>query len=74
MSEIHRLESDIFADVTMETNVAAEETMATMPDKGKKIDKTPSDETNFDLRHLGGHELSKEDKEELKEYAISCDY
>jgi hypothetical protein len=41
--------SDIFADVTMETNVPAEETMATVPDKGKEIDKTPSDEMNFDL-------------------------
>ena len=61
MSEIHRLESDIFADVTMETNVAAEETMATVPDKGKEIDNTPSDERDFDLRHLGGQELSEED-------------
>jgi hypothetical protein len=42
--------------------------------KGIEIDNTPSDETNFDLRHLGGQELSEEDKEELKEYAISCGY
>jgi hypothetical protein len=27
--------SDIFADVAAETNVAAEETIATVPDKGK---------------------------------------
>jgi hypothetical protein len=66
--------SDIFADVTVVTNVPAEETMATVPDKGKEIDKTPSDEMNFDLWHLGGQELSKEDKEELKEYAISFGY
>jgi hypothetical protein len=74
MSDIDRLVSDIFAYVNAETNVGTEETMATVPDKGKEIDKTPSDERDFDLRHLGGQELSKEDKEELKEYAISCDY
>jgi hypothetical protein len=74
MSDIGRLMSDVFVDVTVETNVAPEETMATVPDKGKEIVKTPSDEGDFDLRHLGGQELSEEDKEELKEYAISCGY
>jgi hypothetical protein len=53
MSDIDRLVSDIFADVTAETNVATEETMAIMPDKGKEIDNTPSDERDFDLQHLG---------------------
>jgi hypothetical protein len=48
--------------------------MAIVPDKGKETNNTPSDEADFDLRHLGGQELSKEDKEELKEYAISCGY
>jgi hypothetical protein len=38
MSDIDSLVSDIFADVTAETNVATEETMATMLDKGKEID------------------------------------
>jgi hypothetical protein len=28
----------------------------------------------FDLRHLSGQELSEADKEELKEYGISCGY
>jgi hypothetical protein len=60
--------------VTAETNVAIEEAMAIVPNKGKEIDKTPLDEGNFDLRHLGGEEFSEEDKEELKEYAISCGY
>jgi hypothetical protein len=72
MLDINRLVSDIFAYVTAETNVATKETMATVHDKGKKINKTPSDERDFDLRHLGGQELSEEYKEELKEYAISC--
>jgi hypothetical protein len=74
MSDIDRLVSDIFADVIAETNVATEETMATVPDKGKEIDKTPSDDGDFDLRHLGGQELPEEDMAELKEYAISCGY
>jgi hypothetical protein len=29
---------------------------------------------NFDLRHLGSQQLSKEDISELKEFAISCGY
>jgi hypothetical protein len=64
MSEIDRLVSD----------VVAEENMAAVPDKEKKIDNNPSDEKDFDLRHLDGQELSEEDKLELKEFAISCGY
>jgi hypothetical protein len=64
MSEIDRLVLD----------VVAVEDMAAVPDKGKKIDNTPSNEKDFDLRHLGGQELSEEDKLELKEFAISCRY
>jgi hypothetical protein len=48
--------------------------MAAVPDKGKRIDNIPSDEKDFDLRHLGGQELSEEDKLELKEFAVSCGY
>jgi hypothetical protein len=43
MSEIDRLVLD----------VVPVEDMAAVPDKGKKIDNTPSNEKNFDLRHLG---------------------
>jgi hypothetical protein len=74
MSDIDRLVSDMVADVTVETNVATEEIMATVPDKGKEIDNTPSDERDFDLWHLGSQELSEEDKLELKEFALSCGY
>jgi hypothetical protein len=73
--KIDRLVSDVVADVVADrSSVVAEESMATVPDKGKKIDNTPSDEKDFDLWHLGGQELSEEDKLELKEFAISCDY
>jgi hypothetical protein len=64
MSEIDKLVSD----------VVAEENTTSLPDKGKKIDNTPSDEKDFDLWHLGGQELFEEDKLELKEFAISCGY
>jgi hypothetical protein len=74
MSEVDKLVSDMVVDVVAETNVTAGENMAAVPDEGKEIDNTPSDERNFDLRHLGGQELSEEDKLELKEFDISCGY
>ena len=60
--------------VAEETVVTAEENMAAVPDKGKKVVDTYLGEKGFDLRHLGGQELSEADKEELKEYGISCSY
>jgi hypothetical protein len=55
--------------------VVVEKDVATMTsDKGKKIEETSSESMNFDLRHLGGQQLSKEDISELKEFAISCGY
>jgi hypothetical protein len=48
--------------------------MAAVPDKGKKIEGAPSEEKDFDLRHLGGQELSEEDASELKEFAMRCGY
>jgi hypothetical protein len=71
MSGIDKLISDMVAE---ETDVATKESMAAVPDKGKKVIDTSSGEKDFDLRHLGGHELSEADKEELKEYGISCGY
>jgi hypothetical protein len=71
MSRIDKLISDMVAE---ETVVAAEESMAVVPDKGKKVVDTSSREKDFDLPHLGGQELSEADKEELKEYGISCGY
>jgi hypothetical protein len=40
-------------------DVAAEENVATTPDKGKRIEDTSSEDKDFDLRHLGGQELSE---------------
>jgi hypothetical protein len=69
MSEIDKLISDVVAE---KIDVVAEESMAAVPDKGNKIDDTPSEEKYFDLQHLGGQELSEEDKLEFKEFAMSC--
>jgi hypothetical protein len=71
MSGIDKFISDMVAE---ETTVAVEESMAAVPDKGKKVVDTSSGEKDFHLRHLGGQELSDADKEELKDYEISCGY
>jgi hypothetical protein len=64
-----------------ETTGAAEETPAAMPEKGEKMpgkEKEPAEDTsegeNFIFQNIIGQELSKAEKEELKEYAISCGY
>jgi hypothetical protein len=71
MSGIDKLISDMVAEGTV---VAAKENMAAVPDKGKEVVDASSEEKDFDLRHLGGLESSEADKEELKEYGISCGY
>jgi hypothetical protein len=65
LSEMDRLMSDM---------VAEKEVVAIVSNKGKKIEETSPKEVNFDLRHLGGQQLSEEDMWELKEFAISCGY
>jgi hypothetical protein len=59
---------------TEETAAAAEQIMAPVPDKGKKIADAASEEKDFDLRNLVGQELSEAEKKELQEYGISCGY
>ena len=48
--------------------------MAAAPGKGKEVVDTSSKEKEFDLRYLGGQELSEAQKEELEEYGKSCGY
>jgi hypothetical protein len=57
-----------------EAAAAAEETLTTVPRKGKEIAKDISEEKDFNFQNLIGQELSKTEKEELQEYAISCGY
>jgi hypothetical protein len=57
-----------------ETAAAAEEVLATVPEKGKETAENTSEEKDFNFQNMIGQELSKAEKEELQEYAISCGY
>jgi hypothetical protein len=59
---------------TEETAAAIEEVLAAVPEKGKEIAEDTSEEQGFSFQNLVGQELSKGEKEELQEYAISCGY
>jgi hypothetical protein len=59
---------------TEEAATAAEETLATVPRKEKEAAEDTSEEENFNFQNLIGQELSKAEKEELRDYAISCGY
>jgi hypothetical protein len=48
--------------------------MAAVPEKGKEIAEDTSEEKGFSFQNLVGQELSKAEKEELQDYAISCGY
>jgi hypothetical protein len=71
ISNIDKLVMDM---ATEEAATATEETMATVPEKGKKIAEEASEEEIFNFQNLVGQELTKAEKEELKEYAICCGY
>jgi hypothetical protein len=69
----------ILVMATEETVATAEATLATVPGKGekmfnkeKKIAEGISGEGDFNFRNMTGQELSKAEKEELRDYAISC--
>ena len=57
-----------------EASAAAEETLATVPGKGKEIAEDILEEKGYNFQNIIGQELSKAEKEELQEYAISCGY
>jgi hypothetical protein len=57
-----------------EAAAATEETMAPEPEKDKEIAKDTSEDEIFNFQNLVGQEMTKAEKEELKEYAISCGY
>jgi hypothetical protein len=57
-----------------EAAAATEETTAPEPEKGKEIAEDTSEDEVFNFQNLVGQELTKAEKEELKEYAISCGY
>jgi hypothetical protein len=61
-------------DMAEEAAAAAKETLAAVPEKGKEIAEDISEEKGFNFQNVIGQELSKAEKEELQEYAISCGY
>jgi hypothetical protein len=65
----------ILLDMAAEEDAAAtEETMTPEPEKDKEIAEDTSEDEIFNFQNLVGQELTKAEKEELKEYAISCGY
>jgi hypothetical protein len=65
----------ILLDMAVEEAVAAtKETTTLEPEKEKEIAKDTSEDEVFNFQNLVGQELTKAEKEELKEYAISCGY
>jgi hypothetical protein len=57
-----------------ETAAATEETTTPEPKKKKEIAEDTSEDEIFNFQNLVGQELTKAEREELKEYAISCGY
>jgi hypothetical protein len=57
-----------------EAATAVEETLATVPGKEKEIAEDTSEEKDFNFQNIIGQKLSKAEKEELRDYAISCGY
>jgi hypothetical protein len=57
-----------------EAAAATEGITASEPEREKEIAEDPSEDEAFIFQNLVGQELTKAEKEELKEYAISCGY
>jgi hypothetical protein len=71
LSEIDTMLLDAAAE---EATAAAEEIPGIVAGKGKGKAEDNSEEEDFNFQDIHGQELSKAEKEELKEYAISCGY
>jgi hypothetical protein len=71
LSNIDKILLDMAAE---EAATAAEEGVATVPEKEKEIAEDTSEKEDFNFQNLIGQELTKAEKEELRAYAISCGY
>jgi hypothetical protein len=60
--------------VAEQAATAAEETLAKVPGKEKEIAEDTLGEKDFNFQNIIGQKLSKAEKEELRDYAISCGY
>jgi hypothetical protein len=58
----------------VETLVAVPEKREKMPEKEKEPAEDASEKRNFNFQNIIGQELFKAEKEELRDYAISCGY
>jgi hypothetical protein len=70
LSEIDRLIANVVPGKNTEGAIVAE----TSASKEKRTEEATSKDKSFDLRHLGGQQLSGEDISKLKEFAISGGY
>jgi hypothetical protein len=73
-STIANIDKILLDMATEEAAAATKKTMAPVPEKEKKIAKDTSEDEIFNFQNLVGQELTKAEKEELKEYVISCGY
>jgi hypothetical protein len=71
VADIDKILVDLAAE---EAAGATEEASAQEPEKKKEIAEETSEDEFFNFQNLIGQELMKAEKQELKEYAISCGY
>jgi hypothetical protein len=71
IADIDKILLDMAAE---EAAAATEEAMAQEPEKEKEIAEDTLEDEVFNFQNLVGQELTKAEKEELKEYGISCGY
>jgi hypothetical protein len=71
---LSKIDTMLLDAATEEAAAAAEEIPGTVAGKGKEKAEDISKEEDFNFQDILGQELSKAEKEELKEYAISCGY
>jgi hypothetical protein len=71
IEDINKILEDMAAE---EAGVATEKSMAAVPEKGKEIAEDTSDDEAYSFQNLVGQKLTKDEIEELKDYAKSCGY
>jgi hypothetical protein len=73
-STIANIDKILLNMATEEAAAATKETMTLEPETEKEIAEDTLEDEIFNFQNLVGQELTKAEKEELKEYAISCGY
>jgi hypothetical protein len=71
---LSKIDTMLLDAAAKEAAAAAEEIPGTVAGKGKEKAENTSEEEDFNFQDILRQELSKAEKEELKEYAISCGY